>query len=349
MTDAPNDTAADVANEASEEPRGSARAVVSVRDLSVSYRTDEAAIPAARHVSLDLFPGEILALVGESASGKSTIGHSILGLLPGNTDVSGDVLYEGRRLSDLTVEELRRVRGREISVIFQDALSALTPTMTIGEQMAEPFRVHNSMDRREAERAARTALHEVLPDTDRVFDSYPFQLSGGMAQRVMIAMATALRPRVIIADEPTANLDPAVRQETLERLEQLRDGGAALLVITHDFGVVARLADRVAVMYAGTIVEESDVRTTFRTPKHPYTYGLLRSLPTLAGDGRLQPMPGNPPDLATLPPECPFLPRCNKAVGRCRVEDAPPLMPVEDSVEGHRVACFNPIAVPLRD
>ncbi|MEX2373553.1 MAG: ABC transporter ATP-binding protein, partial [Dehalococcoidia bacterium] len=268
------------------------QAVVSVRDLSVSYRTNEAPIPAARHVSLDLYAGEILALVGESASGKSTIGHSILGLLPGSADVEGSVLFRGRAIADLPLEDLRRVRGREISVIFQDALSALTPTMTIGEQMAEPFRVHQGMDRRRAKDAAREALRTVLPEVDRVFDSYPFQLSGGMAQRVMIAMATALEPSVIIADEPTANLDPAVRQETLERLEELRAGGAAILVITHDFGVVARLADRVAVMYAGAIVEEADVRTAFRWPKHPYTFGLLRSLPSLAGQERLTPMPG---------------------------------------------------------
>ncbi|MCK9486237.1 MAG: ABC transporter ATP-binding protein [Dehalococcoidia bacterium] len=331
-----------------EVPLSPATPVLEVRDLHVTYQTDEEPIPAVRGVSLSLHAGEIVALVGESASGKSTVGHSILGLLPGSATSHGDVFFRGTTIASMDTEELRRVRGREVSVIFQDALSALTPTMRVGEQMAEPFRIHLGMGHGEAMQAARTALARVLPDVDRVVDSYPFQLSGGMAQRVMIAMATSLEPSVIIADEPTANLDPAVRQDTLMQLERLRDGGAAILLITHDFGVVARLADRVSVMYAGALVEEADVRTTFRAPKHPYTFGLLGSLPTLTG-GRLTPMRGHPPDLATLPPECPFLPRCNKAVGRCRQEPAPGLAPVKDSVPGHRVACFNPMAVPLRD
>lgn len=333
---------------ASEVPQSLATPVLAVDDLHVTYQTDEEPIPAVRGVSLTLHAGEIMALVGESASGKSTVGHSILGLLPGSATHSGEVRFRGASIASMATEDLRRVRGREISVIFQDALSALTPTMRIGEQMSEPFRIHLGMDRKEAAEAARAALSEVMSDVDRVVDAYPFQLSGGMAQRVMIAMATSLRPSVVIADEPTANLDPAVRQETLMQLERLRDGGAAILLITHDFGVVARLADRVGVMYAGRVVEDADVRTIFRAPKHPYTFGLLSSLPSLSG-GRLTPMRGNPPDLATLPPECPFLPRCNKAVGRCRTEPAPALMQVEDSVPGHRAACFNPMAVPLRD
>ncbi len=340
MTSPPTDTA--------EVDPAAAAPVVAVEGLHVTYHTEDDPIPAVRGVSLSLHAGEILALVGESASGKSTVGHSILGLLPGSATSTGEVLFRGRSIAQMDTEELRHVRGQEIAVIFQDALSALTPTMRIGEQVAEPFRVHRGMSTTEAHRAAREALGRVLHDVDRVFDAYPFQLSGGMAQRVMIAMATSLEPSVIIADEPTANLDPAVRQETLEQLEALRDGGAAVLLITHDFGVVARLADRVGVMYAGALVEEADVRTTFRSPKHPYTFGLLGSLPSLTG-GRLTPMRGNPPDLATLPSECAFLPRCNKAIGRCRTEDAPGLMQVEDSVPGHRAACFNPMAVPLRD
>jgi oligopeptide/dipeptide ABC transporter ATP-binding protein len=322
--------------------------VLEVEDLFVAYRSSESVIPAAKAVTFDLRAGEILALVGESASGKSTVGHAILGLLPGSAAMSGHVRYRGRSIESLPSDEMQRLRGREIAVIFQDAMAALTPTMTVGEQMAEPFRAHLGLTPDEAYERARQALAEVMPNADRVLDSYPFQLSGGMAQRVMIAMATELKPSVVIADEPTANLDPAVRNEMLEWLESLRAQGTALLVITHDFGVVARLADRVAVMYAGQLVEVADVRTTFRTPKHPYTFGLLGSLPSLAPRGRLRPMPGNPPDLATLPPECPFLPRCNKATAECRTEPAPSLMPVEGS-PGHFAACFNPMAVPFRE
>lgn len=336
--------------EPSETPGAAAStsAVVEVRGLHVTYRSDDARIPAARGVDLDVRAGEILALVGESACGKSTVGHAILDLLPPSADTSGSIRFDGRSLLDLSEDELRRLRGQEIGAVFQDAQAALTPTMTIGEQMAEPFRTHRGMGLEEARAAARRALAKVLSDPDRVMDTYPFQLSGGMAQRVMIAMATALEPRVVIADEPTANLDPAVRQETLEWLEALREGGAAIMVITHDFGVVARLADRVAVMYAGKIVETADVRTIFKKPRHPYTFGLLQSLPSLAGRGRLTPMPGQPPDLATLPPECPFLPRCNKAISTCRTEPAPPLFPMDGDPD-HVAACFNPIVVALRD
>ena len=322
--------------------------ILEVEGLHVVYRTADGVIPAARGVSLTLRPGEILALVGESASGKSTVGHAILGLLPVTASMEGEVRYRGRSIVGLAHEEMERLRGREIAVIFQDALSSLTPTMTVGEQVAEPFAIHLGLGPREARERALAALAAVIPDAQRVMDSYPFQLSGGMAQRAMIAMATALGPSVVIADEPTASLDPAIRHEMLELLEGLRDQGAALMVITHDFGVVARLADRVAVMYAGRLVEVSDVRTTFREPKHPYTFGLLRSLPSLAPRGRLQPLAGNPPDLAKMPPECPFLPRCSKAIAVCRTSPEPDLFPMEDSPT-HFAACFNPMAVALRD
>lgn len=331
-----------------ESTENAAAPILEVEHLQVVYHTDDAVIPAARGVTFDLRPGEIVALVGESASGKSTVGHAILGLLPGNASVDGVIRYRGRTISGLGADELQQLRGREISVIFQDAQSSLTPTMTVGEQVAEPFVAHLGLSPREARERARAALAAVMPDADRVMDSHPFQLSGGMAQRVGIAMATALNPSVVIADEPTASLDPAIRHEMLELLESLRDAGMALLVITHDFGVVARLADRVAVMYAGRLVEVTDVRTVFRTPKHPYTFGLLQSLPSMAPRGRLQPMMGNPPDLAELPPECPFLPRCNKAIMTCRSSPEPPLLPMEGAPT-HLAACFNPMAVPLRE
>jgi oligopeptide/dipeptide ABC transporter ATP-binding protein len=322
--------------------------ILEIRDLSASYDSQGTRVPAIRHVDLELHEGETLALVGESAAGKSSVALSILGLLPDNATIEGgSIQFRGEQILGLDRAQLQHIRGAEIAMIFQDAQSALTPTLTVGEQLAEIYRAHRGASKREARSMALERLRAVLPDADRVAAAFPFQLSGGMAQRVMIAMATALQPRIIIADEPTASLDAAVRMETLAALERLRDDrGVAVLLITHDFGVVARLADRVAVMYAGEIVEQADVRTVFRTPEHPYTFGLLSSLPAFAPEGgRLEPMRGQPPDLATLEPQCPFLPRCRKAISACRIEDAPRL---EVTSEGHTVACYNPMAVPLR-
>lgn len=333
----------------SEEPAAERTPLLTVRDLHATYQTDEGPLPAVRGVSFDLVPGEVLTLVGESASGKSTIAHAILGLLPQNAKMSGEIVFRGRSLSTMTPEELRRVRGTEIGIIFQDGRAALTPTMRIGEQIAEAFREHRGLGEQASLDAAVEVLGRVFPDPRRVADAFVFQISGGMAQRVMIAMATAMKPGVIIADEPTANLDPAVRHEMLTAIEDLRDAGTAILTITHDFGVVARLADRVGVMYAGCLVETADVRTTFRTPKHPYTFGLLSSIPTLAPRGRLVPMQGNPPDLTALRDECAFLPRCSKATSVCRAEPEPSLVAVDGSSEGHTVRCYNPMAVPFRE
>ena len=322
--------------------------ILEVRRLSATYNAQGTLIPAVRNVDLDLRRGETLALVGESGAGKTSVGMAILGLLPDNSTIeAGEVRFDGESILDADLARLQQIRGAEISVIFQDAQSALTPTIRIAEQLAEVYMAHLGASKREAHAMALDRLREVIPDPERVGASFPFQLSGGMAQRVMIAMATALQPQIIIADEPTASLDAAVGLETLAALEQLRDDrGVAVLLITHDFGVVARLADRVAVMYAGEIVEQADVRTIFRAPQHPYTFGLLSSLPAFAERGQLVPMRGTTPDLSTLPPECPFLPRCNKAISRCRIEDAPTLEAITD---GHQLACYNPMTVPLRD
>lgn len=330
--------------------------ILSVRGLRAAYRGQDGMIPAVRGVSLDLYPGEVLALVGESAAGKSSVAHATLGLLPSTAEVSGSILYEGRSLLDLRGDARRHVRGGEIAMIFQDAMAGLTPTLRVGEQIAEIFLAHQRLDPKAARAAAVEALRPLLPDAERIVDAYPFQLSGGMAQRVMVAMATALRPKIVIADEPTANLDPAIRLETLDWLEALRGRGTAVMLITHDFGVVARLADRVMVMYGGVIAEEADVFTIFRRPRHPYTYGLLSSLPGVMAGARLTPMRGNPPDLATLGEECAFLDRCAKAISRCRVDPSPPLAAPEAAAggdvplaPGHRVACFNPMVVDLRE
>jgi len=323
--------------------------LIVVEGLSVSYRGDESSVAAVRDLSLELHAGETLALVGESAAGKSTVGHALLGLLPTNAEVSATSMrYQGRSLIDMPSEELRQIRGEQISMIFQDAIGALTPTLRVREQLVELFQAHRSISKEDAEAESFHALKRMLPDAERALDLYPFQLSGGMAQRVMITLAVALQPQVIIADEPTASLDPGVRMETLQTLEELRDQeGVGLLLITHDFGVVARMADRVHVMYAGEIVERADVRTLFRAPRHPYSFGLMQSLPN-PHQARLQPLRGQPPDLSDLPPQCPFLPRCPKAVSQCRIDPAPPLEPVGEE-PGHFAACYNPVAVPLRD
>jgi oligopeptide/dipeptide ABC transporter ATP-binding protein len=316
--------------------------------LTAAYQTEDARIPAVRNVSFELYPGETLALVGESGSGKTSIALALLGLLPSNARVEqGSVEFDGAPVPFEDEPALRAIRGAEIAMIFQDPQAALTPTLRIGDQVAEVFTAHG-VDKREAQQLAIQALGRFLPEPEDVARSFSHQLSGGMAQRVMIAMATALEPRVIIADEPTASLDAAVRDTTLSFLEELRDDrGVAVLLITHDFGIVARLADRVAVVYAGEVVEAADVRTIFRAPQHPYTYGLLSSLPSISRERRrLQPMRGQPPDLSDLPEECPFLERCLKATVRCRTEPAPRLEEVEP---GHLVACFNPMAAPLRE
>lgn len=326
----------------------SSEPILRVSGFSASYRTGDATVDAVRDVSLEIHRGEALALVGESAAGKSTIALGILQILPGNADVAGDVVFDGVTLNELDEAGLRKVRGDEIAIIFQDAQSALTPTLSIGSQIAELFRGHRNLSSREADEAAVETLAKVLPYPADVARSYPFQLSGGMAQRALIAMAMALEPKVVIADEPTSSLDASVRNEMLGWLEEMRDDhDVAILLITHDLGVVARFADRVEVMYAGAIVESADVRAIFREPKHPYTYGLLQSVPRLTGDqDRLPMMLGQPPDLSALPPQCPFLPRCNKATSRCRTDDAPAL---ERDASGARLACFNPIVVPLKN
>ena len=250
--------------------------------LSATYHTEDEPIRAVRNVSFDLYPGETLALVGESGSGKTSIALALLGLLPPNAAVeSGSVEYDGVPVPFEDEQALREIRGAEIAMIFQDPQAALTPMLRIGDQVAEVFSAHG-VEKREAYERGIEVLGRFLPRPRDVAKLFSHQLSGGMAQRVMIAMATALQPRVIIADEPTASLDVAIRDTTLTFLEELRDNqDVAVLLITHDFGVVARLADRVAVVYAGEVVEATEVRTIFRAPKHPYTYGLLSSLPGL--------------------------------------------------------------------
>lgn len=289
--------------------------LLSVRELRVRFPTDQGVVKAADGVSFDVRENEVLGIVGESGSGKTVTALSVLGLLPPSAGVTGDVRFRGRSVLGLPEPEMRALRGARISMIFQDALAALNPLHRVGNQVAEAIRVHHpKTSRREARRRVLELLSLVgIPDPNTRADSYPHQFSGGMRQRVMIAIAIANDPDVLIADEPTTALDVTTQAQVLEVLKTVRERtGSAMVLITHDLGVVAGVADRVLVMYAGKGVETGDVRQVFRRPEHPYTLGLLASLPRLdqGGARRLDRIPGQPPSLIDVPSGCSFHPRC---------------------------------------
>lgn len=319
--------------------------IVSVRDLTIRYRTRDSAIYATEDVSFDLRRGEILTLVGESGSGKSTAGMAVLRLLPAEADVlSGSVMFEGRDLISLDERELRPIRGRRIAMIFQDPVAGLNPVIDVGSQVAEMLTSHLDINKKEAKKRAVDILRDVgLSDPERIAKSYPFQLSGGMCQRVMVGIATALDPDVIIADEPTSALDVTIQAQILHQLGQLRDQrGTAILLITHDFGVVAQMADTVAVMYAGRVVESGGVRDMLKAPLHPYTHALLGTLPRVDGaHDQLRQIPGHPPEMFEPAERCPYIPRCTKVVNACRQDRVPPLRRPPEAT--HDVACYNPV------
>jgi len=319
--------------------------IISVRDLTVRYRTRENVTFATDGVSFDLHRGQILTLVGESGCGKTTAGMSVLRLLPGEADVlSGHVWFEGHDLIAMNDKELRPVRGRRIAMIFQDPVAGLNPVLDIGSQVAEMLTSHLAINKKEARTRAIDILRDVgLSDPARVAKAYPFQLSGGMCQRVMIGIATALDPDVIIADEPTSALDVTIQAQILHQLDRLRkDRGTAILLITHDFGVVAQMADEVAVMYAGKVVERGGVNEMLKTPLHPYTHALLGTLPRVDGvHEHLRQIPGHPPAMAAPAEHCPFIPRCSKVMNVCRNE--PPPLLIQPDGANHEAACYNPI------
>jgi oligopeptide transport system ATP-binding protein len=307
-----------------------AQSLLRVQDLAVEFGSGPNTVRALRSVGFSLAKGRTLALLGESGSGKSVTSLSIMGLLSRRSAriTSGQVFFDGRDILAAPPGYVRRLRGSEMAMIFQDPLSSLNPVQTVGHQIDEMFRRHRGASRRQARAQTLELMRRVrIPDPHRRASSYPHEFSGGMRQRVMIAMAIALEPRLLIADEPTTALDVTVQAQIVELLTELRDErGMALLFITHDLGVVAPLADEVAVMYAGRVVEHGPTRQVYDRPLHPYTAGLLRSLPDMSeGRERLLPIDGNPPDLRTVPPGCAFAPRCPYAIPECRVQ-IPPLL-----------------------
>jgi oligopeptide/dipeptide ABC transporter ATP-binding protein len=318
--------------------------LLAVEDLHVRFWTRRGTVHAVNGISFDIAPGETLGIVGESGCGKSVTSLAILGLLARNGRVeSGRAVFEGADLIRQSDRALRQIRGREIAMIFQDPMTSLNPVLTIGRQIREVLETHFGMDRKATLRRATELLDRVgIPSADSRVRDYPHQFSGGMRQRAMIAMALACRPKLLIADEPTTALDVTIQAQILNLLRELvAEENAALILITHDLGVVAGMCERVNVMYAGTFVETGSADQLFGSPRHPYTLGLLQSVPRLdvARRARLQPIEGAPRDMLSPPTACPFQPRCRFEVEESRRE-VPQLVELEP---GHMVACFNPV------
>ena len=314
------------------------QALLAVRDLRVDFETDAGAVPAVRGVDFDIAQGETVALVGESGCGKSVTAMSIMRLITGRIS-AGSIRFEGRDLQALPEAEMRRVRGAQVGMIFQEPMTSLNPVFTIGKQIEEVLVLHQRLTPRAARAQALELLARVgIPSPERRILQYPHELSGGMKQRVMIAMAIACRPKLLIADEPTTALDVTIQAQIMDLLRSLKqEFGMAMLLITHDLGVVAHFAERVMVMYAGKIVESGSVRDIFKRPAHPYTQALLGALPNpLQAAARLEAIPGRVPSPLMLPPGCAFCARCKHAFGPCPNEQ-PRLF---DVAPGHGAACF---------
>jgi oligopeptide/dipeptide ABC transporter ATP-binding protein len=319
--------------------------VLSIQDLTVEFNTEDGVVHAVTGVSYDLYPGETLGIVGESGSGKSVSVMSMLGLIPipPGKILSGQALYQGRDLLTMKKKELRDVRGGKVAMIFQDPMTSLNPVLTIGSQIAEAIQTHNPGTSDDDARKRVVHLLEVVgvPSAERRFDQYPHEFSGGMRQRAMIAMAIANDPAVLIADEPTTALDVTIQAQIVEVMRAAQqETDAAIILITHDLGLIAELADRVVVMYAGRVVELADVFTIFNSPRHPYTVGLMNSLARLDVDQEwLKPIPGQPPSLLNRPPGCAFHPRCEFSQGRERCRTEVPELRSFGEGGAHRSAC----------
>jgi oligopeptide/dipeptide ABC transporter ATP-binding protein len=315
--------------------------LLEVKNLATYFFTPEGVVKAVDDVSYDIQEGEVLALVGESGCGKSVSALSLMRLIqnPGK-NVAGEVMFDGKDLLSLSDKEMRGIRGKDMSMIFQEPMTSLNPVLTIGRQLTEALSLHLGMDKKAAEdEAGRLLLLVGIPEGDKRLKDYPHQFSGGMRQRVMIAMALSCNPKLLIADEPTTALDVTIQAQILELVQALgKELGTSVLIITHNLGVVARYADRVNVMYAGKIIERGTAKEIYGNPRHPYTIGLLASVPRLDEPRKelLEPIEGLPPDLIELPVGCSFRARCKFAIDRCATE-IPPLVEVAD---GHTSACW---------
>jgi oligopeptide/dipeptide ABC transporter ATP-binding protein len=319
--------------------------ILSIRDLIVEFKTDDGVVHAVDGISYDVFPGETLGIVGESGSGKSVSTMSILGLIPQPPGriPSGTATFKGQDLLKMKKRQLRQFRGDELAMVFQDPMTSLNPVLKVGFQLAEIIETHYPKEPDDKVKARVIDLMRLvgIPNPEVRYDQYPHEFSGGMRQRAMIAMSIANSPSLLIADEPTTALDVTIQAQVLEVLKTVQaETAAATILITHDLGIVAELCDRVIVMYAGKIVEHGDVHTIFQNPRHPYTIGLMDSLPKLTEDEEwLRPIPGQPPSLINRPAGCAFHPRCFLSQGRLRCrEEVPPLRAV-DAGEAHRSAC----------
>lgn len=318
--------------------------LLEIHNLNTRFKTDEGMAYAVKGLDLTVYEGETFGLVGESGCGKSVAALSVMRLIPDPPGriLKGRILFRGKDLLGLEEAEMRRVRGRSISMIFQEPMTSLNPVFTIGAQMTEVIRIHRGVTKMEAREAALEMLNKVgIPDPSRKLGEYPHQISGGMRQRVMIAMALSSRPSLLIADEPTTALDVTIQAQILDLLNGLKEEmGASIMLITHDLGVIAEMAARVAVMYTGRVVEEADVKDLFGDPLHPYTRGLMASMPSITKpireDKHLEVIPGMVPSIFYLPPGCHYHERCQAALKKCSTEP-PPLIPVK---ERHSVRCW---------
>ncbi|WP_439575780.1 ABC transporter ATP-binding protein [Phreatobacter sp.] len=313
--------------------------VLSVRDLVVQFPTRRGILTAVDGISFDIAPGEVLGVVGESGAGKSMTGTAVIGLLePPGRIAGGEVLLRGERIDNLPADQMRRIRGKRIGMVFQDPLTSLNPLYRVGEQLIETIQTHTSLTAQQARQRAIDLLTEVgIPAPDKRIDAYPHQFSGGMRQRVVLALALCAEPELVIADEPTTALDVSVQAQIITLLKKLcKDHGTAVMLITHDMGVIAETADRVAVMYAGRIAEIGPVQDVIKRARHPYTEGLMGSIPSLTSDAeRLVQIPGSMPRLTAIPQGCAFNPRCPKVFDRCRIERPNPI-----PVGATEVACW---------